>query len=111
MLLLINYINGTPVNPLPLPKPAGLPFYDVSGDGNATAQDVLSIINEINRLNDSSGGEGEADSQPRLVSSARSDHLEDVLRGDEDWLDIVADVDRSLGSSSAFDAVFADLGA
>ncbi len=111
VLLLINYINGTPVNPLPLPKPAGLPFYDVSGDGNATAQDVLLIINEINRLNDQSGGEGEADSQPRLASTAGSNHLEDVLRGDEDWLDIVADVDRSLGSSSAIDAIFADFGA
>ncbi len=40
-------------------------------------------------------------SQPRLASTARSNHLEDVLRGEEDWLDIVADVDRSLGSSSA----------
>ncbi len=107
-LLLINYLNSFPVNPLPLPKPANLPFYDVSGDGNATAEDVLLVINEINRLN-LSGGEGEANGQPQLLApSPPSNHLEDVLRGEEDWLDIVADVDRSLASGSAVDAIFAD---
>jgi len=105
-LVLINYLNSYPVNPLPLPKPASLPFYDVSGDGNATAEDVLLVINEINRLN-LSGGEGEANGQ-LLLSSPSGNHLEDVLRGEEDWLDIVPDVDRSLASGSAVDAIFAD---
>jgi hypothetical protein len=72
---------------------------------------VLLVINEINRLNDQAGGEGEADSQPRLASTAPRDHLEDVLRGDEDWLDSVAGEDRLLGSRSAVDAIFADFGA
>ncbi len=111
VLLVINYVNTNPVNPLALPKPAGLPFYDVSGDGNATAQDVLLVINEINRLNEQAGGEGEADRQSRLASTAPRNHLEDVLRGDEDWLDSVAGEDRLLGSRSAVDAIFADFGA
>ena len=110
-LLLINYINAGPTNPLPLPKPAGYPFYDVSGDGNADALDVLLVVNEINRLNTQLGGEGEQDAAPRTVASARSNHLDDVLRNDETWLDIVEDVNRSLGSRLAVDAIFADLGA
>ena len=112
-LLLINYINaGPPPNPLPLPKPAGYPFYDVDGDGNsATASDVLLVINEINRLNTQLGGEGEGDAASRTVASARNSHLDDVLRNDETWLDIVEDVNRSLGSRLAVDAIFADLGA
>jgi len=110
VLLLINYLNNAPVNPLPLPKPAGLPFYDVNGDGNATALDVLQVIGEINRLNSLAGSEGEADSRRGSESSAGG-HLEDVLRGEEDWLDMVADVDHSLGSRSAVDAVFTGLGA
>lgn len=108
-LELINYLNGSPVNPLPLPKPANLPFYDVSGDGNATAEDVLLVINEINRLNLSGGGEGESSGQPQLpASSARSNHLQDVLRGEEDWLEFVANDGRPLAATSAVDSIFTD---
>jgi hypothetical protein len=110
VLWLINYLNSHPVNPLPMPRSPAPPFYDVNGDGNATAQDVLLVVNEINRLN-LAGGEGEADSQPQLLaSSPRSNHLEDVLRGEDDWLDMVADVDQSMGAGSAVDAIFAGFG-
>jgi len=112
-LLLINYINANPASinaPLPLPKPAGISFYDVTGDGYANAQDVLGVINEINRLNSQLGSEGESGPAPRLVAATRSDHLDDVLRSDEPWLDIVDDVHRSQSGRLAIDAVFADLG-
>jgi hypothetical protein len=69
------------------------------------------VINEINRLNSQLGSEGEGDPAPRLVAATRSDHLDDVLRSDEPWLDIVDDVHRSLSGRLAIDAVFADLGA
>jgi hypothetical protein len=68
-LLLINLINAqaSPPPPLPEPRPVGAPFYDVNGDGFATAEDVLAVINEINRLNSASGGEGEG-----ILASAES---------------------------------------
>ncbi len=110
---MINYINAqpNPPLPLPLPKPAGFPFYDVGGDGYADPLDVLMVINEINRLNTQLGGEGEGEAASRTVASARNSHLDEVLRNDETWLDIVEDVNRSLGSRPAVDAIFADLGA
>ena len=110
-LLLINYINANPASinvPLPLPKPAGFPFYDVTGDGYADARDVLGVINEINRLNTQLDSEGE--SLPAAMAVADGNHLDDVLRSDEPWLDILDDVHRSLGGGLAVDAVFADLG-
>jgi len=112
-LLLINYINANPATinvPLPLPKPASSPFYDVTGDGYADARDVLGVINEINRLNSQLGSEGEGDATPRTIAAARSNHLDEVLQSDEPWLDIVDDVHRSLSSRLAVDAVFADFG-
>ena len=113
-LLLINYINAqaSPPIPLPLPKPAGYPFYDVErGRQRRPHTTCLLVINEINRLNTQLGGEGEGDAASRTVASARNSHLDDVLRNDETWLDIVEDVNRSLGSRLAVDAIFADLGA
>lgn len=109
-LWLINYLNGSPVNPLPLPRPDAPPYYDVNGDGSATPADVLAVVNELNRLNAPAGGEGEASNPPLSASAARSNHLEDVLRGEEEWLAIVSDVNRSLTSPSAVDSIFADLG-
>ena len=105
-LLLINYINSSPTNPLPLPKPAGYPFYDVSGDGNASAQDVLMVINEINRLNTQQSGEGEG----MPAARAGSTHLDDVLRNEETWQDVLEDVGRVFADGDAVDDFFADLG-
>jgi hypothetical protein len=109
-LLLINYINANPGQPdLAVPKPITMPFLDVSGDGLITAVDVLEEINELNRLNTSPGGEGEATRIPQN-RVADVDHLSDMLRPEEDWLDIVADVDQAGSESGAHDAFFADLG-
>ena len=95
---------------MPLPKPAGFPFYDVSGDGNANALDVLMVINEINRLNTQLGGEGESGSMVRTAAPAGSNHLDDVLRKEETWEDIIEDIDLRFASGRAVDDFFADLG-
>ncbi len=108
-LLLINYVNANPGasnTPLPAVKPSGDPFYDVNGDGFATPADVLAVINELNRLNNFGVAEGEFASARPAVSDS---HLGDVLRGDESWLEMLEDVDRSLSARSAVDHAFADL--
>ncbi len=62
VLLVINYVNAHPdFPPLPVPRPAGDPFYDVNGDGIAGPADVVAVINRINDLNAQSGGEGEGE--------------------------------------------------
>jgi hypothetical protein len=69
-LLLINYINSHPIiTPLPLPRPVGAPFYDVNGDGVASASDVLDVVNRINQLNSPLGGEGEGSLAPAPIAA------------------------------------------
>ncbi|MBM4093417.1 MAG: hypothetical protein FJ276_29005, partial [Planctomycetes bacterium] len=48
-LLVINYLNSNPGNPLP-PQPPFVPppFYDVSGDNQITPIDALLVINYLN---------------------------------------------------------------
>ncbi|MCL4201298.1 MAG: pre-peptidase C-terminal domain-containing protein [Pirellulaceae bacterium] len=102
VLLVINYLNGpNPTNPLPIPRPADRPFLDVNGDGAATASDVLQVINHLNQLNNQLSAEGEA--------SPRGNHLDDVLAGDEGWMDMLSDVDRALQAADARDSIFASL--
>ena len=49
-LVLINYLNANGAGALPLPPPPGGPplFVDVNGDDEATALDVLLVINRLN---------------------------------------------------------------
>jgi hypothetical protein len=108
LLLQINYINANGPGVLPVPRPVGMPFLDVSNDGLMTNVDILQQITELNRLNES-GGEGEAP-VARAKGPATENHLRDILDGEDAWLDMVADVDQATRSSGGRDAFFADLG-
>jgi len=62
VLILINYVNTHPDAPaLPMPRPDGAPYYDVTGDDSATPEDALWVIHEINYRLSGGGGEGEDD--------------------------------------------------
>jgi hypothetical protein len=63
VLLIVNHINNHPGDPsLPAPPATPPPYYDVTNDGECTANDALYVINEINRRV-SKGGAGEADGE------------------------------------------------
>ncbi len=74
-LIIINKLNATGPEVLPLPPPPGSAFfYDVTGDGLVTALDALRVINHLNiaaagaQLNGASleaaGSQSAADAQP-----------------------------------------------
>jgi len=62
-LVVINYINGKQSGPLPIPPvPPSVPppFLDVSGNDEISPQDVLIVINFLNKTVVTGAGEGEA---------------------------------------------------
>ena len=91
VLILINTLNLDPapadldpdgngrVDVLPPQKPTGRPFLDPTGDGQLSPLDVLSIIGEINRLNQQQG-EGEYGGVTTVVAAANAgDALPDAV--------------------------------
>jgi 6-phosphogluconolactonase (cycloisomerase 2 family) len=81
VLILINYINSHPNNPiLPVtPPPPPYLYYDVDNDGACTPADVLRVINQINNQLVGSLASGEG-SLPLVPSAANLRTL--VSRGD-----------------------------
>jgi hypothetical protein len=49
-LALIDELNRNGIRVLPLPKPAGDPFYDVNGDGVISPSDLALVIDHLNRV-------------------------------------------------------------
>jgi len=114
VLLVINYLNNTDSTvlskPLPVPRPADRPFLDVDGSGYAEPVDALLVINHLNSLNSGLEGEAAPSMATRVASpSVGSNHLDDILAMDEDWAEMLGDVDRANGSLDVRDAVFAGL--
>jgi VCBS repeat-containing protein len=60
VLVVINFINENGSGRLRLDVP-GLPYLDVNGDDNATAVDVLTAIDELNRRSAVGAAEGEGE--------------------------------------------------
>ena len=113
VLLVINYLNDQSNDlsqRLPAVRPPEQPYLDVDGNGFVTPSDALGVINHLNAQHRTGGGEGEA-SRETLVRSRTStaNHLDDVLAGDEGWLDILGDIDQARQDMNERDAIFASM--
>ncbi len=77
-LIVINRLNSVGPGKLPPPVTAQLspPFFDTSGDNEATAFDVLLVINHLNAAAATAAGEGEGMEPVTAVAAGLTERIE-----------------------------------